>query len=328
MRPATAVPRRHHALRAGTRCTASQGALTAPCLGLRLCTSNKLQVGGRRMASQLWSNLDGSATPVALRVLPHVAKELEPGSKGWAAGWGAPGRRTLLAGWLASSWLRTVCTAGRRPEVAPPQGLIFTAPPRPLLPCQRAAAGPVWNAAPDLPAGVCQGGQPGSGQRPAGLPPCPVRPGTLGGEGSRGKEGSHAAGVVLAGGAAVKPLAARPSPPPTLPCAPITQVLLRPQQFAALPVEQRRCVLLGLWYALNWCRELVNCFAGQLQPNGWVPGRGCRAAGVAGVQLGWTAHHAWREEGACCGRACMAARHAASLPKQPFSLPTLPLQAG
>ncbi|PSC75642.1 Fanconi anemia group D2-like protein [Micractinium conductrix] len=125
------------------------------------------QVGGRRMASQLWSNLDGSATPVALRVLPHVAKELEPGSKG-----------------------------------APLLALFGTL----RLTCQLEFA----------------------------------------------KAGNLEAVSALLG----------------CPLALYDQVLLRPQQFAALPVEQRRCVLLGLWYALNWCRELVNCFAGQLQPNG------------------------------------------------------------
>ena len=39
------------------------------------------------------------------------------------------------------------------------------------------------------------------------------------------------------------------------------QSLADPQQFGSLPGEQRRCVLLGLWYALNWCRELANCFS-------------------------------------------------------------------
>jgi hypothetical protein len=48
------------------------------------------------------------------------------------------------------------------------------------------------------------------------------------------------------------------------------QALASPQQFGGLPHEQRCCVLLGLWYALNWCRELVNCFSRELQPNGWV----------------------------------------------------------
>lgn len=46
------------------------------------------------------------------------------------------------------------------------------------------------------------------------------------------------------------------------------QVLADPQQFGQLPAEERRCVLLGLWYALNWCRELANCFATQLTPAG------------------------------------------------------------
>lgn len=50
--------------------------------------------------------------------------------------------------------------------------------------------------------------------------------------------------------------------------APAPQVLASPQQFGRFPVEERRCVLLGLWYALNWCRELVNCFATQLTPAG------------------------------------------------------------
>ena len=39
------------------------------------------------------------------------------------------------------------------------------------------------------------------------------------------------------------------------------QGMADPQQFGRLPGEQRRCVLLGLWYALNWCRELANCYS-------------------------------------------------------------------
>ena len=49
---------------------------------------------------------------------------------------------------------------------------------------------------------------------------------------------------------------------------PTSQALARPQQFGELPAEERRCVLLGLWYALNWCRELVNCFGSQLGADG------------------------------------------------------------
>ncbi|KAL4445301.1 hypothetical protein ABPG77_011126 [Micractinium sp. CCAP 211/92] len=50
------------------------------------------------------------------------------------------------------------------------------------------------------------------------------------------------------------------------------QVLASPQQFGQLPPEERRCVLLGLWYALNWCHELVNCFATELTPAGDATG--------------------------------------------------------
>lgn len=42
-------------------------------------------------------------------------------------------------------------------------------------------------------------------------------------------------------------------------------------------------MLLGLWYALNWCRELGNCFATQLQPDGWVVGGYCGMDGWASV---------------------------------------------
>ncbi|KAL4858754.1 Fanconi anemia group D2 protein [Chlorella vulgaris] len=45
--------------------------------------------------------------------------------------------------------------------------------------------------------------------------------------------------------------------------------LTSPEQFATLPHDQQRCVLLGLWFALNWCRELVNCFSVQQRPD-WV----------------------------------------------------------
>lgn len=51
------------------------------------------------------------------------------------------------------------------------------------------------------------------------------------------------------------------------PC-PLPQALADPQRFGSLPPEQRRCVLLGLWYGLNWCRELANSFAPLLMPNG------------------------------------------------------------
>jgi hypothetical protein len=55
---------------------------------------------------------------------------------------------------------------------------------------------------------------------------------------------------------------------PSAGCALCLQALADPQRFGSLPPEQRRCVLLGLWYALNWCRELTNCFAPLLMPNG------------------------------------------------------------
>jgi hypothetical protein len=45
------------------------------------------------------------------------------------------------------------------------------------------------------------------------------------------------------------------------------QELTSPEQFATLPHDQQRCVLLGLWFALNWCRELVNCFSVQQRPD-------------------------------------------------------------
>jgi hypothetical protein len=41
------------------------------------------QIGAKRMESQLWWNLDGGATPVALRLLPLLAEELAPASNRW-----------------------------------------------------------------------------------------------------------------------------------------------------------------------------------------------------------------------------------------------------
>jgi hypothetical protein len=44
------------------------------------------QIGALRLESQLWWNLDGGATPVALRLLPLLAEELAPTSNRWAGG--------------------------------------------------------------------------------------------------------------------------------------------------------------------------------------------------------------------------------------------------
>lgn len=66
--------------------------------------------------------------------------------------------------------------------------------------------------------------------------------------------------------------------------SPREQELADPRQFSGLAAEHRRAVLLGLWYALNWCRELANCFATQLQPDGWVVGGYCGMDGWACVE--------------------------------------------
>ena len=60
------------------------------------------QVGAARLAAELWWNLDGAESPTALRLLPLLARELEPASTGCGpAGGGAP------AGWLPAG---LVCT--------------------------------------------------------------------------------------------------------------------------------------------------------------------------------------------------------------------------
>ena len=46
------------------------------------------QVGAQRLSSELWWNLDGSQTPVALKLLPLLAEELAPGSARWEGGGG------------------------------------------------------------------------------------------------------------------------------------------------------------------------------------------------------------------------------------------------
>ncbi|KAL4428110.1 hypothetical protein ABPG75_002199 [Micractinium tetrahymenae] len=129
------------------------------------------QVGVRRLPAELWWNLDGGSTPVALRMLPLLAEELAPGSKS------AP----LLA-LFATMRLTT------------------------LLEQEKA----------------------GNLEGVSALLGCPF--------------------------------------------SLFEQVLAEPQQCGRLPPEERRCVLLGLWYALNWCHELVNCFATQLTPDGEAAG--------------------------------------------------------
>ncbi len=46
---------------------------------------------------------------------------------------------------------------------------------------------------------------------------------------------------------------------------PRVQDLASPSHFARQPQEVQRVVLLGIFYALNWYRELVNAFAAQLE---------------------------------------------------------------
>lgn len=46
-------------------------------------------MGAHKLCSELWWNLDGGATPVALKLLPLLAEELAPGSTRWAAGLGS-----------------------------------------------------------------------------------------------------------------------------------------------------------------------------------------------------------------------------------------------
>lgn len=37
-----------------------------------------------------------------------------------------------------------------------------------------------------------------------------------------------------------------------------------PEKFVALPLEHKQAVLLGLWYCLNWFRELISAFGTQV----------------------------------------------------------------
>ena len=39
---------------------------------------------------------------------------------------------------------------------------------------------------------------------------------------------------------------------------------MEPSRFGSLVPDQQRLVLTGVFYLLNWCRELVNTFALQL----------------------------------------------------------------
>ncbi|PRW44427.1 Fanconi anemia group D2-like protein [Chlorella sorokiniana] len=125
------------------------------------------QVGAHKLSSELWWNLDGSNTPVALKLLPLLAEELAPGSSS------AP----LLS--LFSTIRLSAALEAR-------------------------------------------------------------------------KSGGLEAIEALLG----------------CPLNLFEMVLADPRQFSGLAGEHRRAVLLGLWYALNWCRELANCFATQLQPDG------------------------------------------------------------
>lgn len=49
------------------------------------------QVGGQRLSSELWWNLDDAQTPVALRLLPLLAEELAPNSIRWEGCGGGAG---------------------------------------------------------------------------------------------------------------------------------------------------------------------------------------------------------------------------------------------
>lgn len=52
--------------------------------------------------------------------------------------------------------------------------------------------------------------------------------------------------------------------PPTTHCPAAVQDLAIPGDFGGAGAEVQRLVLLGVFYALNWYRELVNAFAAQL----------------------------------------------------------------
>lgn len=60
------------------------------------------QVGAHRLSGQLWWNLDGADSPVALKLLPLLAEELAPASTRCARagvfwGWAAAGCHLLQA---------------------------------------------------------------------------------------------------------------------------------------------------------------------------------------------------------------------------------------
>lgn len=62
----------------------------------------------------------------------------------------------------------------------------------------------------------------------------------------------------------------QPDPPPLTPPCPASraQELVDPSRFVNLEPDQQRVVLTGAFYMLNWCRELANTFALQLDPTG------------------------------------------------------------
>lgn len=52
---------------------------------------------------------------------------------------------------------------------------------------------------------------------------------------------------------------------------------MEPSRFNNLEPDQQRLVLTGVFYTLNWCRELANTFGQQLDPTGCAPGRAAGA---------------------------------------------------
>ena len=79
------------------------------------------------------------------------------------------------------------------------------------------------------------------------------------------------------------------------------QELAHPARFGELPLEHKRAVLLSLWYALNWHRELLSAYGTQLKVTrcACVAGReGVRRA-VAGCFGGGRPDNA-RRRGARC----------------------------
>lgn len=125
------------------------------------------QVGAARLAAELWWNLDGAESPTALRLLPLLARELEPAStRCGPVGGGAP------AGWLPAGLVWTWRCSLLSNHSG--QGITSHLPPLPPSPLQRPAALAVCHHAPGGGTGAAADRRPGQPGRPAGLPAEPV----------------------------------------------------------------------------------------------------------------------------------------------------------